>query len=339
MATNLTGKNCCWRNKMRLPVAKSANIFCILLLAVLFFPVAGQCIHNSPISDEEFFTLENGLNLRDFGGSEVRNLLIRQHGQGVRFGKTEQKIYQRLKKDEQQIQWTLSDLQSGEVLSRSENADEVFFGASASKIFVAATLLNKQHGKLRKDQLRLMTRMIVRSNNQAWKELQRQAGVDGTDDSGREAVDRFAREMGYNNLRCFQGWLKKKDGTKIHGNELNCTDVDKFLYDTYHRKYEGAEILWKIMHATRTGKKKINKYTPKDIYIAGKTGTYQGPNESPETIQLKTLKARNHVVMLNVNGRYYGLSIFCNTGRNEDVAILGGGLMREFLDVNKLVSK
>ena len=118
---------------MRLLVAKSANIFCILLLAVLFFPETGQCIHNSPISDEEFFTLENGLNLRDFGGSEVRNLLIRQHGQGVRFGKTEQKIYQRLKKDEQQIQWTLSDLQSGEVLSRSENAGEVFFGASASK--------------------------------------------------------------------------------------------------------------------------------------------------------------------------------------------------------------
>jgi len=37
--------------------------------------------------------------------------------------------------------------------------------------------------------------------------------------------------------------------------------------------------------------------------------------------------------MLNINGNYYGLSIFCNTGRDEDVAILGGGLIREYLGV------
>ncbi len=83
-----------------------------------------------------------------------------------------------------------------------------------------------------------------------------------------------------------------------------------------------------------TGKRKINKYTPEDVYIAGKTGTYHGRNESPETIHLKTLKARNHVVMLNINGKYYGLSVFSNTGRDEDVAILGGGLMREFIGVD-----
>ena len=314
-------------------INKAVSMICLFLLGVLFFPAASQSLATQPDSDEEFFTLKNGLNMREFGGSEVRNLLNRQHGQGVTFGKTQQKHYLRLKDSEKQIQWTLSNLQTGKVLSRSENADEVFFGASASKIFVAATLLNKQHGKLRKDQLKLMARMIVRSNNPAWKELQRQAGVDGTDDSGREAVDTFSHEMGYTNLRCFQGWLKNDDGSKTHGNELNCTDVNRFLYDTFHGKYEGAEILWKIMHATRTGKKKINKYTPKDIYIAGKTGTYHGPNESPETIQLKTLKARNHVVMLNINGNYYGLSIFCNTGRDEDVAILGGGLIREYLGV------
>lgn len=322
---------------MHISIYKKATISCLLsllLLVTLFFPPGSYCKEKILISDEDFFTLENGLNLREFGGSEVRNLLTRQRGQGVLFGNAQQEIYRRLKKDEQQIQWTLSDLQTGAVLSRSSNADEVFFGASASKIFVAAALLDKQHGKLRRDQLQLMVKMVVRSNNHAWKELQRQAGSDGTDDSGREAVDNFSRQMGYANLRCFQGWLKKKDGTKIHGNELNCIDVATFLYDTYHGKYEGAEILWKIMHATRTGKKKINKYTPKDVYIAGKTGTYHGPNESPETIQLKTLKARNHVVVLNVNGKYYGLSVFSNTGRDEDVAILGGGLMREFIGVD-----
>jgi len=308
-----------------------------LLLSPSVLPLAGYGKSLKSTGDEEFFTLKNGLNLRRFGGPEVRSLLIRQYGQGSIFGRAQQKRYLQLKKD-RLVQWTLTDLQSGRMISRSSNADEVFFGASASKIFVAATLLNKQHGRLRRNQLRLMVRMVVRSNNQAWKELQRQAGKDGSDDSGREAVDQFSRHMGYANLRCFQGWLKKKDGTKVHGNELNCVDVAKFLYDTYHEKYEGAEILWKIMHATRTGRKKINKYTPRDIPVAGKTGTYSGPNESPGTIKLSSLKTRNHVVALNVNGRYYGLSVFCNTGRNEDVAILGGGLMREVLGVDIALS-
>jgi len=336
MDTKLIEKNCYWKTNSveRQPVTGKLFMFlCFLLSIPLLFPPDSYCVENIQTSDEDFFTLESGLNLREFGGLEVRDLLIRQFGEGHVFGNTQKNIYQRLKKDKQLIQWTLIDLKTGVVLSRSSNANEVFFGASASKIFVAAALLDKQHGKLSKDQLRLMVKMVVRSDNHAWKELQRQAGEDGTDDGGRDAVDKFSQQMDYGNLKCFQGWLNKKDGTKIHGNELNCIDVAKFLYDTYHSKYEGAEILWKIMHATRTGKKKINKYTPKTVYIAGKTGTYHGPNESPETIQFKTVRARNHVAVLNVNGKYYGLSVFSNTGRDEDVAIMGGGLMREFIGV------
>jgi len=341
MVTKSTEKNCYWKSNsiapMDLHVERQVVVhFSFFLLLFLLFQPTNYCMGSASLSDEDFFTLENGLNLRDFGGTEVRRLLIRQHGEGHVFGNAQKKIYSRLKKRETQIQWTLSDLQTGTILSQSSNANEVFFGASASKIFVAATLLDKQQGKLRKDQLQLMAKMVVRSDNYAWRELQRQAGKDGTDNGGREAVDNFSRRMRYTNMRCFQGWLKKKDGTKKHGNELNCIDVAQFLYDTYHGKYKGAEILWKIMHATRTGKKKINKYTPENIYIAGKTGTYHGVNESPKTLHLKTLKARNHVVLLNVRGKYYGLSILSNTGKDEDVAILGGGLMREFIGVDSL---
>ena len=32
---------------------------------------------------------------------------------------------------------------------------------------------------------------------------------------------------------------------------------------------------------------------------------------------------------------YYGLSILTNTGSSEDVAILGGGLIREYLDLDE----
>jgi len=162
----------------------------------------------------------------------------------------------------------LSDLETGKILSKSDNAGEAFFGASASKVFVAAALLDKQNGELSKQQLVLMTNMIVRSSNPAWKELQRQVGETGTDDGGRQAVHAFIQKMGYENLRGFQGWMRQKDGRRLHGNELNSLAVARFLYDTYHNRYPGAEILWKIMHACRTGRKKINKYTPKNIYIA-----------------------------------------------------------------------
>ncbi len=255
-------------------------------------------------------------------------------GVGTPFGTRQERQYCRLKKNEQ-IQWSLTDLATGKTLSRSPNADEVFFGASASKIFVAAALLDKQEGKISRKQLILMTRMIVRSDNQAWKELQRQAGTDGSDDDGRKAVDAFIRKMGYENLRAFQGWMTRPDGSRMHGNELNSQAVARFLYDTYHNRYPGAEILWKILHATRTGTKKINRYTPRSIYIAGKTGTYHGSNESKDTIKHDTIKARNHVTVFNVNRKDYSLTILSNTGQDEDVAVLGGGLMREYLGVEK----
>lgn len=315
---------------------KYTTTFTFLSLLCLLLPFSAHGANDATMSDEQFFTLHSGTNLRSFGGPEVRKLLFRKRGGGAAFGVKQQRLYCKLKKNKQ-IQWTLSDLESGKIISRSDNATDVFFGASTSKIFVAAALLDKQDGELSKKQLILMTNMIVRSSNPAWKELQRQAGTNGTDDSGRQAVHAFIKKMGYENLRAFQGWMIRQDGTRLHGNELNSLAVAQFLFDTYHNRYPGAEILWKIMHATRTGRKKINKYTPKNIYIAGKTGTYHGPNESKSTIRYNAIKARNHATVFNINGKYYSLTILSNTGRDEDVAVLGGGLMREFLGVDRPV--
>ena len=314
----------------------SGKVLNLLVLFLLSLPFSSHAGNVTTVDDEQFFTLQNGTNLRSFGGSEVRQLLFRKRGRGITFGAKQEKQYCRLKKSSE-VQWALSDLTTGKILSSSENASEVFFGASASKVFVAAALLDKQNGEVSQNQLILMTRMIVRSDNPAWKELQRQVGTNGTDDSGRQAVHAFAAKMGYENLRPFQGWMTRKDGSRVHGNELNSMAVAQFLSDTYHNRYPGAEILWKIMHATRTGNKKINKYTPKEIYIAGKTGTYHGPNESRDTIKHAAIKARNHITVFNIDDRDYSLTIFSNSGRDEDVAVLGGGLMREYLGVDKRV--
>ncbi|MCP4667942.1 MAG: serine hydrolase [Deltaproteobacteria bacterium] len=275
----------------------------------------------------DFFLLNDGRDLREMGGDITRKklTLVRSKGSHT-FGQKEGRQYCALRK-RRDIQWVLSDLETGDILSQSKNAKKIFFGASASKIFVAAALLNKQKGKLTPSQFRLMTQMIVVSSNTAWLELQKQAGDGESDDSGREAVDRFTRKMGYENIRGFQGWWRES----MHGNELNALALSRFLFDTYHNTYPGAEILWKLMYACKTGTNKGNYYMPKGVYIGGKTGTYHGPNTSPRTMAWETIMARNHVMIFNMGGRQYGLSILSNRGKDRDVAILAGGLVREYI--------
>ena len=86
---------------------------------------------------------------------------------------------------------------------------------------------------------------------------------------------------------------------------LTALALAQFLHDTYQRKYPGADVLWKVMQATRTGKGKIDKFTPANVYLGGKTGTYSGPNASPETVDLPTIEARGVAihVLSDVAGR------------------------------------
>ena len=303
-----------------------------ILFLICLWPIQVCAAEKRRVTDDAFFTLENGTYLRVVGGKKISHLLVRIRGEGKPFGEVQRKRYCQLKQAEN-IQWALNDLETGELISRSANADEVYFGASVAKLFVAAALLDKQNGHFDRDQLTLLVKMIVVSSNSAWKELQRQAGEDGTNDSGRAAVDAFVQSLDYTNTKGFQGWWNRKDGTRIHGNELNSVELAKFVHDTYHRRYKGAEVLWEIMQATVTGRRRINKYAPQNIFIGGKTGTYDGLNVSPTTVKLKSIRARNHVVNLKIGDKSYGLAILGNTGSEEDVAVLGGGLMREYLGV------
>jgi hypothetical protein len=284
-----------------------------------------SCPKESPGSD--FFVLPDGSSLKKIGGRVVDKLLslIQSKGQTV-FGPKERRKYCELKgKDD--IQWVLNNLETGKVISGSKDMETLFFGASASKIFVAAALLDKQDGRLTASQLVLMTEMIVKSSNTAWIELQKQAGDGTSADSGREVVDKFTKKMGYKKIRGFQGWWRNR----IHGNELNALEVSRFLYDTYHGKYPGAEVLWKLMYACKTGGRKGNYYMPEGVFIGGKTGTYHGPNASPSTIKWESIKAHNHVMIFNIGGIQYGLAILSNRGNSRDVAILAGGLVREYV--------
>ncbi|MGI9483958.1 MAG: serine hydrolase [Hyphomicrobiales bacterium] len=285
-----------------------------------------------------YFVLDNGKDLRMLADPQARKLLVRIKGKGKKFGPKQKAHYCRLKSGKYQIQWALNNLDTGKLIARSKNAEQLYFGASSSKLFVAAALLNKQRGKFSKKQLSQLVRMIVVSDNPSWLSLQKQTGKDGSTNSGRIAVQGFVERMGYPKTKGFQGWLVRKNGTREHGNELNSLELAQFLHHTYKRKYAGADVVWKIMQATRTGKSKAKKYTPKELYVGGKTGTYSGPNEAKKTVKLATIKARNHAFTVMAGNSHYGMAILSNTGSNEDVAIIGGGLMREYLGVKPAVS-
>jgi hypothetical protein len=201
---------------------------------------------------------------------------------------------------------------------------------------VGATLLNKQNGALSSSQLSLMAKMLVVSDNDAWVELQKQAG-DGNSDRGRGNVQAFTQGMGYKRMRGFQGSLGK-----IHGNELTASETAEFLYDTYQDNYVGAETLWKLMYACRTGANRGRKYFPEVYYIGAKTGTYDGSSIDPETGSSRNpdgstyrVKIRNHVMTFNANGRQYGLVILSNAGSDELVSVLAGGLLREYASATR----
>jgi hypothetical protein len=164
--------------------------------------------------------------------------------------------------------------------------------------------------------------------------LQSQIG-DGSSDKGRERNYAFTQRMGYTKTRGYQGYLGS-----THGNELVADEAIETLYDIYRGAFPGAELEWKLMHTCRTGASRGRKYIPSSVYVAGKTGTYDGGTENPETGKTKnpdgsdyTVHIRNHVLSFYIDGHQYGLVVLANSGSDESAALLAGGLIREYTSI------
>lgn len=283
--------------------------------------------NKNPGDNSAFKTLPNGKKLSSIKvrGSSLR--LVR--GSGASFSNSKWKSYLRLKEESMgapghKVQWAFMDLDNHQIIARSTSAHKKIFGASSSKIYVAATLLDKQNGELTSSQLQKMADMLVVSSNTAWTSLQKEIG-DGSANLGREKNYAFTQRMGYPLTRGFQGYWGS-----MHGNELTPDECVEMLYDTFQNNYPGAETLWKLMYTSRTGSSRGKKYIPSDIYVGGKTGTYHGPTENPETGKQYTVNVRNHLMVFNIDGLQYGLAVLANSGSDESAALLAGGLIREY---------
>lgn len=286
---------------------------------------------NNPVTDRNFVTLPSGKLLTSISVSGTKLSLSK--GTGTTFSAANKAAYLSLKTATQsdpahKVQWTFMDLDSHRVIAKSLSSGKKLFGASSSKIYVAAALLDRQNGSLSASQLQLMADMLVVSSNTAWTELQSQIG-DGSSDKGRERIHKFTQRMGYPLTRGYQGYWGS-----THGNELVPDEAAETLYDTYNDKFPGAETLWKLMHTCRTGSSRGRKYIPSSIYVGGKTGTYDGPTENPATGGQYNVAIRNHVLVFNVDGKQYGLVVLSNSGSDESAALLAGGLLREYTSVN-----
>lgn len=286
--------------------------------------------NSSPGADKDFAKLPDGRLLSSITVSGSKLSLTK--GKGTAF--TAQKLadYKALKKatqtdPEHRVQWAFMNLDTHQILDKSLSSYRKLFGASSSKIYVGAALLDKQNGKLTDSQLQLMADMLVVSSNEAWTNLQSQIGG-GNADNGREAIHKFTQRMGYLNTRGFQGYLGN-----VHGNELIPDEAVETLFDIYHDQFPGAEILWKIMHTCRTGSSRGLKYIPSNIYVGGKTGTYDGPTENPLTGNTYDVAIRNHLLVFNIDGHQFGLAILSNSGTDESAALIAGGLIREYTSV------
>lgn len=288
----------------------------------------------NPAEDPKFNELPQGRNLLKLQVNGAS--LSYSRGTGNSFGDDKNRQYMSLKAATQadenhKVQWAFMNLDKNQVIAQSAGANRKIFGASVSKIFVAAALLDKQNGQLDNSQVQLMADMLVVSSNSAWTTLQRQIG-NGDADRGRKAVHDFTQRMGYKRTRGFQGWLGS-----LHGNELTAAELVDFLHDTYTLSYPGAEVLWKLLHTVRTGASRGKKYMGSSIYIGGKTGTYHGTTVDPETGKSKnpdgsaySVKVRNHAMVFNIKGVQYALAVLADTGSDESAALLAGGLIREY---------
>lgn len=276
-------------------------------------------------------------------GHSLRALTIHKqpldyvYGYGQEFRSKQRRSYQQilrktLEVENYPLQWSFRNLSKNIVIKESKGSQLKFFGASVSKIFVAGALLNKLNGALSSHLLIELAKMIVVSDNRSWAYLQKQIGA-GSSDSGKRYIHEFTQDSGYKKTVAFRGWLGS-----LHGNEITAHETNQFIQDTFDQRYPGASTLWKVMYSTRTGKIRGRKYLPRRIYVGGKTGTYAGSTVDPQTGAHTfpdgtpyKVNVHHHALIFSCGKDQFSIVVLNNTGKQENLSILVGGLIEEYL--------
>jgi hypothetical protein len=199
------------------------------------------------------------------------------------------------------------------MLSQSKPSKTRIFGASTSKIFVVAALLDKQKGEVltyppvpkeikdRKgillrtesisdDDIDHLARIYMKSDNNSWVLLQQRLGKDENGelnaDRGRAALIEFTERMGYHNVRGWQGDLML-DPESLAASKLTSKDKLQRLFSVNEGSIHGNELTAadtaKLLYDTYTGRYAGAEYAWKMMYTC-QTGEKKGNKYFPKNI-------------------------------------------------------
>jgi hypothetical protein len=311
----------------------------LLLFAVPLYgeiPVFPQLIQ--PKTD--FWQLKSGGNLQNlFRDDPVYFPLIRRyHGVLSKEKETEvehylQENYPRYKLHPE-VAWSVVNMSNGEAIAWQP--DKCFEGASVVKVYSMASLLGQYNGYPLRAHLREFLPLISVSSNSAWTNVIR---AHLPMPSTTEEVVLRSHAMGcYKRIQSFlfrHGYRKTRGGRISIGagdSVLTARELARYLFDVQQEKISASFLQMKLMATCSTSDHKGNRYIPDTIFGGGKTGTWQN--------------LAHDMRWYEVNGTRYGISVLTqlsqknslvvtpcgeNSLYNETVAILHGGLLREYI--------
>ena len=291
----------------RSPPQCAASAVCLTLI----FAISGLCL------------AESGVNTRASGKID------RSTGNNHVMGDAQIRKYRLLKNfspvPKKSVDWGVTSLGSRKFIDGSGGVDRIYYGASMSKMFLAAAVLDKHKGSPGRKTLSKLIRLLVISDNDAWRNLTMNLGG-GNHLKSNKRLWQFTREMGTVKSLPFIGWLGEK-----HGNEINVRDINTFLSSAYNDKFRGSDLFWNKMWRVRTGKNRGRKYLPSHLAVGGKTGTWEGPVFLNEFRDKVHQDVRHHSVVVERSGEAYVITVLSDGFTDDDVGILVGGLYREYI--------
>jgi hypothetical protein len=266
---------------------------------------------------KEYFRRHHGL-VKESEEKEVRRYIVENYPK-IKFS--------------DEVSWCVVDMQSGKMIGWQ--IDKGFEGASAVKIWPMASLFDKMKGWPTMAQMAQIVPMIAISSNSAWSRVIYYNATVKSDENvtdkerGMRGYYRIMRFLRRNNYNLTKGGRSSIGAGKSF---VNTRDFGKYFYDVNHNKLMGSEAQMKILTMCGTAGKKGYRYMPNYIYGGGKTGTFSYLAHDVRFYEVGKLRYAICVLTRVYKNLGFTDSPKGKNGyRNECVAILHGGLMREYI--------
>lgn len=249
-------------------------------------------------NDSDFFTTSSGKNLQKLA-NQVSIKLKRNTGLDGKFNEEKYKEY----KNNKSVFWAVYDINNNKFIDFSSNADTIVYGASVPKVCVAAAAFSNNNGILPNDRdYQNVIKLLVKSDNNTWDSVQELAG-------GKDAVNEWSEKMGF-----------KMKPARRGGNNASAKDMARFWNDVCRNNFKGAEDIFKISSSCQTSSSRSKKCMPKDVYLGGKTGTYE--------------KSNHDCCWIQTGDKFYSICVLTELGSNgsDVIAQMYRGLYEEYIN-------